>query len=283
MAKQALGKGLKALIPEAYEEGKTVVEIDISAIRSNPYQLREGVDERGLEELKRSIVEKGFIQPVTVRKVGSGFELIAGERRFRAAKRAGIKAIPAIIMDISTGEEMLELALIENVQREDLNPIEQAKAYRGLIDQCGLTQEEISKRVGKDRSTITNFLRLLKLPDEVQARIVSGKVSMGHARAVLSLDDPSEQMALCQRIAKDGLSVRKVEEIVRGSLDEKTVIGNRRRPKKPKQLIAIEESLGRLLGTRVRIKQGVNKGKIEIEFYSSEDLDRIVELLTVEY
>lgn len=285
MAKQVLGKGLKALIPQADlepEEGRVVLEIEVSAVKPNPYQLRTEIDRNGLEELKSSIVEKGLIQPITVRRSHDGFELIAGERRLRAAKEMGMKTIPAIVMDISEEREFLELALIENVQRENLNPIEEARAYKKLMDECGLTQEEVSRRVGKDRSTITNFIRLLRLPEEVQSRVMSGKIYMGHARALLSLNDPAEQIALCQTIARKGLSVRRVEEIVREKVGEREIMGNHRKPKKPEQLVAIEQKLEKLLGTRVRVKQGLNKGKIEIEFYSSEDLDRIVELLTGE-
>jgi len=283
MAKKALGKGLEALIPESYahlvEGSGRLVEIELSKIRPNPYQPREGIDSAGLDDLKRSIVEKGVLQPVIVRQVQGGYELIAGERRFRAAKEAQLKAVPAIVMDVSRPGEMLELSLVENIQREDLNPIDEARAYRRLMDEHALTQDQVAHTVGKDRSTVANTLRLLQLSPSVQKMVKSGRITMGHARALLSLEQEADQVALCEKIVSRGLSVRRVEEMVRNIVSERALSTGRRGPKKPAQIMALEEKLRQALGTQVHIKQTVDRGKIEIEFYSSEDLDRLIGLL----
>ncbi|RKY62995.1 MAG: hypothetical protein DRP95_00045 [Candidatus Latescibacterota bacterium] len=278
MARRALGKGLGALLPELSEnEGSRVRQIPVADIEPNPFQPRMNLDEAGIEELKRSIQEKGVIQPIVVRKLEGGrYQIVIGERRWRAVKEAGMETIPAIVREVSSTEEMIELALVENIQREDLNPIDEANAYRVLMEECHLTQEEVAQRVGKDRSTIANLLRLLKLPDEVQERILDGELSMGHARALLALDDPQEQVQLCREIIKNGWSVRKVEQVVRA---RRTAKQEKNPRDKDPILRDIEEGLQRALGTAVRIVRGGKKGKIEIEFYSDRDLERLVSLL----
>lgn len=276
MARRALGKGLGALLPEL-SEGSRVQQIPVADIEPNPFQPRMNIDEAGIEELKRSIQEKGVIQPIVVRRLEGGrYQIVIGERRWRAVKEAGMETIPAIVREVSSAEEMIELALVENIQREDLNPIDEANAYKVLMEECNLTQEEVAKRVGKDRSTVANLLRLLKLPDEVQERILDGELSMGHARALLSLEDPEEQVRLCREIIKNGWSVRKVERIVRARREPKE---DAKSKDKDPIIRDLEENLQRALGTAVRIIKGGRKGKIEIEFYSDRDLERLISLL----
>ncbi|MFQ6092868.1 MAG: ParB/RepB/Spo0J family partition protein [bacterium] len=283
MRKKVLGRGLQALIPESYahlvEDWRQLVEVELSRIKPNPYQPREEMDNVNLDELKRSIVEKGILQPLIVRQVEDGFQLIAGERRYRAAKEAQLKTVPAIVMDVSAPEEMLELSLVENIQREDLNAIDQAKAYKRLMDEYTLTQDQVAQKVGKDRSTVANFMRLLQLPPSVQEMLKTGRITMGHARALLTLEREADQVALCEKIMNRGLSVRRLEEMVRNIVRDRALSSGRRGPKKPAQIAALEERLRQAFGTQVRIKQSIDKGKIEIEFYSSEDLDRLIELL----
>jgi len=284
--RSALGKGLGALIPGASEEveetaedgGSRISYIGVSEIAPNPYQPRTEFDPAHIQELKQSILEKGIIQPVTVRRLGGGFQLIAGERRLRAAREAGLEAVPAVVMDVTTPEEMMELSLIENIQREDLNPIEEAKAYRMLSDQCHLTQEEVSRRVGKDRSTVANTLRLLRLPPEIQDHLSRGDISMGHARALLAFEDEETQLKLCARVLKDGLTVRKVEGLVRSFQAQPS-----RKPPKPSGdalTLALEERLQQALGTSVKIVRKGRKGRVEIAFYNDEDLEHLADLLT---
>lgn len=282
MAKRVLGRGLQALIPDVddnVQEHQRVVQIDIDLIAANPYQPRQTFDQSKLDELSRSIVEKGVIQPISVHHGEGGFELIAGERRLRAAKQAGFTTIPAIVMAVTSAQDMMELSLIENIQRDDLNPIHEAKAYLRLLEECQLTQEEVAARVGKNRSTVANILRLLRLPDDVQASLLSDEISMGHARALLGLENKAEQSDMCRKIIKNGLSVRKVEEFVKDRFKDPTESAAPAR--KSAELIAVEEIMQRMLGTRVSIAQGQNKGKIEIEFYSTDDLSRILDLLKV--
>ena len=284
MARKALGRGLQALIPDV-EEAPTdqhqqrVIHVDIEQITPNPYQPRQTFDEAKLDELARSIVEKGVIQPVSVRKVEDGFELITGERRLRAAKQAGFSTIPAIVKSVTSPEEMMELSLIENIQRDDLNPIHEAKAYLRLLEECQLTQEEISTRVGKNRSTVANLLRLLRLPDEVQKHVLTEEISMGHARALLSLENRTEQTQVCKQIVRKGLSVRKVEQLVKDRFND--VRETPRSPRKSTDILAVEELMQRMLGTRVNIVLGQHKGNIQIEFYSTDDLNRILDLLKI--
>ncbi len=272
MGKQALGRGLEALIPSP-ESG--VVEIDVAEIKSSPRQPRKKFSEERMEELVASIREKGVIQPILLRRISSGYQIVVGERRWRAALKAGLEKIPALVKEVSD-RETLELALIENLQREDLNPLEEAGAYRQLMEEFGLTQEEIAARVGKDRSTVTNILRLLRLPPFVQDQILQAKISLGHARAILSLENEQEQIRVCKRIISRELSVRQTEQLIR-SLKRKPV--EKERLKLPSFVENVLEELQRIFGTRVRIREGKRKGIIEIEYYSPEERDRILEKL----
>ena len=293
MGKQrlALGKGLGALIPGAEEqtlvsdlggdqntEGSLVLRISVEDIEPNPHQPRERFDEEAVSELAKSIREKGLLQPISVRKFGTGYQLIAGERRLRASKVAGLDEIPALIFDVTSDQEMMELSLIENVQREDLNAIEEAKAYRALIDDCFLTQEEVAQRVSKDRSSVTNTLRLLSLAGEVRDALETNKISMGHARALLGLEDSRAQESMCKDIINKGLSVRRVEALVRVAKNG-TAIPKLRPAPADAHVAAVEEDLRQRFGTGVSIKRQGKKGKIEIEFYSMDDLERVLELL----
>jgi ParB family chromosome partitioning protein len=282
MARKALGRGISAIIPDVSSildhRAMPLVEIDLDQLSANPNQPRELFDPKSLEELAKSISEKGLLQPVVVRSVKDGFQLIVGERRARAARLAGLKKIPAIVLDVRQEREMLELALIENLQREDLNPIDQARAYQHLIDSCGLTQEAVAREVNKDRASIANTLRLLKLAEEVQGMVRTGKLSAGHARALLPLDRKKDQIAMARRIARGDLSVRAVERMVgqRG--------GRKKPPRKlrrtlPSEVREIVERLQRTLGTAVKIVPKGKGGRLEIEYYSDADLERLLELL----
>lgn len=277
MQRIALGKGLDALLPEVKTEGENIREIKILEIKSSRYQPRRYFDPDKQKELVDSIKEKGVIQPVLVRPTKEGYELIAGERRLQAAKTAGLDRVPAIVKDV-VDSEVLEIALIENIQRQDLNPIEEADAYQRLIKEFHLTQESLAKEVGKDRATVANTLRLLKLPLKIQEEVSIGTISMGHARAILSLESEVEQLEACEKVIKKGLSVREVEELVKRM--KKESVSRETSPTKELDvtLAACEEDLMRALGTKVKIKQETTgKGKIEIEFYSASDLDRIIE------
>ena len=279
----ALGKGLSALIPDAPEPGISPADVDIDRLAPNDFQPRAHVDEERLEELARSIKANGIIQPIVVRKVGDRFQIIAGERRWRAALKAGLLRVPIVVRDVAPGQErsLLEMALIENIQREDLNPIEEALAYRRLADEFQLTQEDIAVAVGKDRATIANHVRLLRLPDEVKADVAAGTLSMGHARALLGLPSDSDQRVLAREIIARNLSVRETESMVKKIAD-----GEAARvapaPAKPVDVHtrAAEERLRLALGTRVRIVRRGPRGRIEIDFNSEDELIRIYEQLT---
>lgn len=277
--RKVLGKGLGALIPEInqYDDKDNYVYCNVEDIQPNKFQPRKGFDEDKIDDLVVSIKEKGIIQPLIVRNVGDGYELIAGERRWRAAKRAGITEVPVIVKKASD-TEVLELSLIENIQREDLNALEEAEAYKRLTEEFTLTQEEVAKRVGKDRSTITNYLRLLKLPLEIRDGLSRDVVTMGHARAFLSLETPVKQREAYRQVLKRGLSVRQTENMVRGLKREKKNKPLER--DKDIHLDAIKNELIKQFGTQVKIvaRKG-GRGKIEIEFYSLDDLDRIIETL----
>lgn len=287
MGRKALGRGLSALIPDMDEPlegghaGQHVLEIKVEEITPNPHQPRTEFDPEQIEALKRSILEKGVIQPIAVRELGDGYQLLAGERRLRAVRSADMATIPAIVMDVSSEEEMMEISLIENIQREDLNAIEEARAYRAMMDRFRLTQEEVAKKVGKDRSTVTNLLRLLRLPSEVQDRLYDGDISMGHARALLTIGDEKLQIELCEETIKEGLSVRKVEQLARArSTGRRSKTGPKRaRSSEDPLLVSLKEELQRILGTAVKIVTRGRRGKIEIEFYSEDDLGRIIEVL----
>ncbi len=276
--RQALGKGLGALIPEKpspeIDGKKGLRNCGIEEIQPNPFQPRKHFKEEQLQGLTESIREKGILQPLIVRRKGAGFELIAGERRWRAAQKAGLKEVPIIIRDVSE-TELLELSLIENIQREDLNPVEEAEAYKSLMEHFHLTQEEISKRVGKDRTTITNTIRLLKLPPEIRESLVEGAISMGHARAFLSLEGPEKQKQAFRKVLAANFSVRQTESLIK-RLRSKTQPGPAKNNPEWSPLV---EELQQALGTKVRILGKSKRGKIEIEFYSREELDRILDLL----
>lgn len=312
-----LGKGLGALIPKdlikqerASQPALTDASSDadvggvrlipVSSIIANPVQPRRHFDERALQELAQSIMVHGVITPITVRKHFDGYELISGERRLRASQIAGLEAVPAYVIEVSSNAHMLEIALIENVQREDLNPLETAQGYQRLIEDCGLTQEDVAIRVGKDRSTVANLLRLLKLPPDVQAAVRNRRIAMGHARALLALSAEASQLAVLREVIKRDLSVRKTEALV------KDIELERRRIARDGSIVAvqpvristasdrptpsgtqsttlkqIEDSLRQVLATQVRLKmKSDDQGAIEIEFYSLEELERLLEMLT---
>jgi len=292
-----LGRGLDALIPRAvtkeisidskeirFDDGQSVgviAKIEIAKIKPNPYQPRETFDRTALEELKQSIIEKGVIQPITVRRLPGGmYELISGERRVRASTEAGLTHIPAYIIEVESEKELLELSLIENIQREKLNPIEIAKAYQRLIEELGYTQEEIAKKIGKDRTTVANFIRLLKLPEQIQESLKRGEITMGHARALINLPSRKLQVEIWNKIVKQSWSVRKVEKIVR-DLSKGKIAEEKTTKKKTAQseFRDIESKLKRIFGTQVKIKQtGNGRGEIVIEFYSDDEFERLLEL-----
>lgn len=278
MNKHGLGRGLDALIPTEQEGSEAIQEINIDEIVVNDKQPRKDFDEEKLEELAASMEQHGVLQPVILRRVSRGYELVAGERRWRAAAKAGIKKIPAVIKELSDGD-VLEIALIENLQREDLNPIEEASAYKQLMDEFGLTQEELAKRVGKSRSQIANTLRLLNLEEEILKFILEGKLTAGHARALLSIEDKKLRYELAKKISADGLSVRQAEQLAQSLLQKKKKKNSRQTVTNP-IMSNIAEKLQQSLGTKVRIKGSEKRGKIEIEFYSSEELERILEVIT---
>jgi ParB family chromosome partitioning protein len=284
MKRRALGKGLSSLIPSSVTRTPGAASspaarpaefrLEISKIRPNPRQPRQAFDEASLDELARSLRLQGVLQPVVVRPLQDGrFELIAGERRWRAAQRAGIHQIPALVRDVPD-ERLLELALIENLQREELNAIEEAEAYRVLIDDLQLTQNEVAERVGRQRTTVANALRLLGLPSSVKDMVRAGSISMGHARALLALEDPKEIEALANRVAAEGLSVREVESRAKRPADSKRRAGRPAKPVDP-NVQAAESTLQRVLGTKIRIGGNGKVGRIEIHYHSADELDRI--------
>jgi ParB family chromosome partitioning protein len=278
-----LGRGLEALIPQILtdEEEKAtgaLNTIEISKIHTNPKQPRTVFDAKGLEELKQSIVENGVIQPITVRRKDGGYELVTGERRLRAAIDLGYDGIPAYVIDVKSEEKMLELALVENVQREDLNPIELAKAYEQLQTEYRLSQEEVARKVGKDRATVANFIRLLKLPVDVQESVAKGEISMGHARAITGLSSRSEQIRIWKKTVSKAWSVRKVEEEVRKLTDAIEKPSGGKTTKRSPYFSEAEDRIRSLLGTQVKIVPSGKGGRIEIHYYSEDDLDRVIEL-----
>jgi len=278
MQKQALGKGLGALIPDLSslndKEKKAlgIAEIELDRIVPNEYQPRKTFQDDALKELAASIKEHGVIQPIIVHRIGTNYGLIAGERRWRASRLAGLKTIPALVKE-ATKRELIEQALIENIQREDLNPLEAAEAYKRLQDEFKLTQEDLAKRVGKERSTVTNFLRILSLPKEIKHYLAEGNLSMGHAKALLSMERVRDQVQAALLIVKKGLSVREAEALA-GKLK------NPAKEKKPKighELKSIEDKLRKSLGTKVSVTAKAKGGRIVIDYYSAEELDRILE------
>lgn len=281
MARRALGRGLSALIEETNKE-TGLLEIDIDLIEPNPEQPRTRFAEPNLEELTQSIRANGVVQPIVLRQKGERYEIVAGERRWRAAQRAGLSKIPAVIREVSD-DKLLELALIENIQRQELNAIEEAKAYRKLIDSIGLTQEMIAERVGKNRTVITTFLRLLKLPDDIQKLIEEEKLSAGHGRALLLTNDVEVQRRIAKTAIDMSLSVRELEKAVkRAGREDKQIVANKQVTSNiDANTKAAETKLRRFFGTNVHIKpdgKGTG-GKIEIEYYGEADLDRIYNLI----
>jgi len=280
----ALGKGLSALIPDAPEPVQSSpVEADIDRLAPNDFQPRVNVDDRRLRELAESIKANGIIQPIVVRRDGDRFQIITGERRWRAARLAGLQRVPVVVREFAPGQEqsLLSMALIENIQREDLNPIDEALAYQRLSDEFHLTQEDIATAVGKDRASVANYVRLLKLPDEVRAEVASGRLSMGHARALLALRGETEQRRIARDIIARSLSVRETESLVK-KIVEGAAPSREVAPPKPADVHtrAAEDQLKLLLGTKVRIVRSGQRGRIEIDFVSEEELIRIYEQLT---
>jgi ParB family chromosome partitioning protein len=274
MDRKALGRGIGALIPEKVaEKEEKVVFLPIEKVRPNPLQPRENFDAEGMEDLMHSIKEKGVIQPVLVRRKGEFFELIAGERRFRAVSSLSIPEIPAIIKDVDD-QDSLELSLIENIQRQSLNPIEEARAYQYLIDKYQLTQEEVSDVLGKSRATVTNTLRLLKLPIEVQDELKRGRISFAHGKALLEIEDANKQRRLVQEIISNSLSVRELENLLK--VHKPRISKTHKAGAIDPQVAAWEEALQHALATKVRISKKKKRGQIHIEFFSVEDLERII-------
>ncbi len=278
MTRQALGKGLSALLKDREETTEPELrELDLDLLEPNPFQPRQVFADAKLEELSQSIRTHGFVQPLIVRKHGNRYQIVAGERRWRAAQRLGLLRVPALVREVSN-EKLLEVSLIENIQRENLNPIEEARAYHRLAHEFGLTQEEVAQRTGKERSTVANFLRLLKLPKDIQQMIQEGVLSMGHARALLALESHTQQREIAEKASTQGWSVRQLERSI--------AAGKKTKPKTnvptaldPNVRAALEH-LERVLGTRVRIVENGPRGRIEIEYYSQEDLHRLYDHLT---
>jgi len=276
MKKTALGKGLKAFIPEEYGilKGERYAELDIEKIKSNPLQPRMKFKQESLDELAQSIKESGVLQPVIVVPEGNDYRIIVGERRWRAAQKIGLKKIPALIRSMQKVQQ-LETSLTENLQREDLNPLEIALAYQKMIQELNYTQQEIAEKVGKDRASVANYLRLLKLPKEIQDNLAENKISMGHARALIALEDPKLQVSVSRQIVKKQLSVRDVEKLVHKfkQIPEE----GKKIPVADPDLMALQEEFIRLLGTKISISGTQNRGVIKIHYFSLDDLNRIYE------
>ena len=268
-----LGKGLGALITEKTDASEKISKLNIESIVPNKYQPRKKFNEAKLKELKDSIKSKGVIQPVIVRRAGNGYELIAGERRFRAVKELGFKEVPAIVKDV-TDADSLELSLIENIQREELNVIEEARAYTDLSEKFSFSQDAIAKAVGKDHSTISNTLRLLTLPALIQNYIEDNLLSMGHAKAILALPTERSRIRFSKRIMRKNLSVRQAEDLIRQRLNKP-----KKQTSKDAELVRIEEELQQYLGTRIKAIHGKKRGRLEIFYYSNDDLERILNLI----
>lgn len=303
--KKALGRGLSALLSDSPSDDRLEVdsiphaatdvahtptvplsgmtEIPIDEIEVNPFQPRSHFDQAALEELSESIKVHGIIQPITVRKLAPNqYQLISGERRFQASKLAGLESIPAYVR-AANDQQMLEMALIENIQRENLNAIEIALSYQRLMSECSLKQEELGERVGKNRTTVTNYLRLLKLPPDIQIAVRDNRLSMGHARAIINVENPDQQLYIFKRTLEEDLSVRKVEDLVRSLAQEKTAVKEKQEQSQPqtKEIAQLQSRLSSHFGTRVVVKTDGKKGDIRIPFLSVEDLNRILDILKV--
>ena len=280
----ALGKGLSALIPDAPEPVRSgAMEVDIDLLSPNEQQPRLTMDDAKLEELARSVKSNGIIQPILVRRDGARYRIIAGERRWRAAQRAGLQHVPVVVREVSQGDQqLLELALIENLQRENLNPVDEALAYQRLAEDFSLTQDQIAAAVGKDRSSVANFMRLLKLPEEVRGDLAAGSLSTGHARALLPLPDAAAQRQAAREVISKGMSVRETEALVKRLLAQKPARQATRPSEAPKDVHtrAAEDRLRFALGTKVRIVRRGRGGRLEVDFTSEAELNRIFELIT---
>jgi ParB family chromosome partitioning protein len=284
MENRALGKGLSALIPGRADLQKenasqdAVAYVKTAIIQDNAFQPRMKYDEHKLQELAASIKEKGVLQPILVREVAGGYEVVAGERRLKAARLINLEEVPVIIKKVSEKEGFV-LALVENIQREELNAIEEAEAFRRLCEEFSFTHDEVAQSVGKDRSTITNTLRLLKLPAEIQQSVSGGEISMGHARALLGVEDSRKQKELFEKIIAKGISVRELENLIKGSSAAASPHKKIKVPQRSADVVLLEEELQRFLGTKVRIQAQKKRGKIIIEYYSLEDLARVLEII----
>lgn len=279
MNRQPLGRGLGALIPEATRRHTTdrVIGIPVDDVSPSPYQPRIIMDEPSLKELAASIKAKGVVQPIIVRSLGDDkYEVIAGERRLRASRLAELAEVPAIVREVDDAEAMA-LAITENIQREDLNVIELARAYSILLSEFDLTQEELAQGVGKSRSAVANILRLLQLPQEIQEHVLSGEISMGHARALLSLEHENQRVSVCKKVIESELSVRQTERLVQKLLNQANL--QKKTAARLPEIEALESRLRSKLATQVKIRQGKSKGKLEIEYYSEQDLDRLAKIL----
>ncbi|GEL07570.1 ParB/RepB/Spo0J family partition protein [Salisediminibacterium halotolerans] len=278
---RGLGKGIGAFFPESEQEEDNVQEVRIADLRPNPYQPRKDFNDGAIDELKSSIEQHGILQPLIVRQSSiKGYEIVVGERRYRAAKEAGLKTVPAVVKDL-TEDEMMEMALVENLQRENLTALEEAKAYQKLMEHLQMTQDELAKRLGKSRPHIANHLRLLQAPHLVQEYLAEGKISSGHARALLGLKNENQLTAVLQKIIKEHMNVRQLEAWIQQA-NENVSRETRKKPALPPYLRERESDLKSYFGTNVAIKKGQKKGKIEIDFFSEEDLDRILQLMQKE-
>jgi ParB family chromosome partitioning protein len=281
VSNKALGRGLGSLFSEMeIADDEVVKQVSLNELRPNPYQPRKKFEDTSIKELSQSIKEYGVIQPLIVRQSIRGYEIVAGERRFRAAKEVGLETVPVVVREL-TDDQMMEIALIENLQREDLNPIEIAQAFKKLMDHLSLTQEQLAEKVGKSRPHVTNFLRLLQLPNSIQEYVSRGTLSMGHARALLGVKDLEIQKSLAEKVIKEKASVRELEDWI-SSINQKQTKKENAKEKKAvasPMLRQYEDLLQQFLSTPVRIKQGRQKGKIEIEYYSERELERLIELL----
>ncbi|MBU1925341.1 MAG: ParB/RepB/Spo0J family partition protein [Candidatus Omnitrophica bacterium] len=278
MERKVLGKGLEALInPAVLEKEEKVIMLDPAQIRPNRYQPRQDFDGEKLQELVASISEKGIVQPIIVRhNPGGEYELIAGERRLRAVKELGHKEVPAVVKKVND-QELLEFSIIENIQRQDLNSLEEAKAYETLINDFGFSQEQVAKTVGKNRSTVTNTLRLLSLPRAIKEALSRGMISFGHAKAILSLEDADKQARLCERIMREGLSVREAENLA--GINKKEPKTKTVKTGKDPHVREVEEELQQIFATKVNVVHGKKRGKIQIEYYSLDDLERLLAII----
>lgn len=275
MSRQALGKGLRSLIPQGDPINRSLVsQIELDKITANPFQPRKQFDQEKLEQLAESIKNHGVLEPIIVRRAGDEYQIVVGERRWRACQLAGLKTIPAVVKELSD-REMTEVALIENLQREDLNAIEEAEGYQILIEEFSLTQEEVAQSVGKKRSSIANALRLLTLEPQIKRMVAEGRLSRGHAKVLLGVESGKLRHSLAQRVVEEDLSVRQLEKLVQNKPKQ----GVLKKQNADPQVQVVQDELQRLLGTRVRLTYKRGKGKIEIEYYSDEELERIIELM----